>query len=258
MRNRNRLWCLALAALLPWIGATAQADDDYTDEFPLGDCRFKPQGGNAYFQLSPARQAYYSNYRCVDMGECDELEELWITVLPEIRKIPLEIDGETVSVHARVVEEYETADGELAEISRNFFSTCKAMNDVYYFGEDVDIYEDGELASHDGAWLAGENGNQPGIIMPDRAFLLGARYYQEIAPGVAEDRAEHTDAGLTVEVPAGVFEDCVEVTENSTLDPGAESVKIYCPGIGLVMDDELELIATYRGATGSPDNEVEE
>ena len=142
--------------------------------------------------------------------------------------------------------ENEKADGELKEISRNYFATCLPWRDVYYFGEDVDIYEDGEIVSHEGAWLAGRFGAQPGIIMPDSGFLLGQRYYQEIAPGVALDRAEHVDTDLEIDLQAGNFEDCIEVTETTPLEPGSESIKFYCPGVGLVIDGDLKAIAVYR------------
>ena len=70
---------------------------------------------------------------------------------------------------------------ELIEVSRNYFAA--AMNGRHLlFREAVDIYEYGEIVGHDGAWLAGVNGARPGIIMPGR-YLLGARYFQEIAPG---------------------------------------------------------------------------
>jgi hypothetical protein len=140
-----------------------------------------------------------------------------------------------------VVEEREFEDGEIKEISRNFFAICEKTNDVYYFGEEVDIYEDGEIVSHDGAWLAGQDGALPGILMPG-TFLLGSRYYQEVAAGVALDRAEHTAEGLEVETGAGRFRDCVEVSETSPLEPGAVSTKVYCPTVGLVIDNDLMLV----------------
>ena len=54
--------------------------------------------------------------------------------------------------------------------------------------------------------------------------------------------------GFKVEVPAGEFGGCVEVTETTPLEPGEESFKTYCPGIGLVRDDDLELIAVSDAA----------
>jgi hypothetical protein len=233
---------LSLAAAIP--AAAMATGDGYTRDFPLAACDFEPWGGNAYFRLRTNRQLYLSNVRCVDEGECDELEEVWITVLPETRLVKFMHKGKELSVRTRVVQEFETADGEVDEISYNFFANCSPMNDVYYFGEEV---FDGEGNPEDDAWIAGQDGARPGIIMPDRAFLLGSKYYQEQAP-TAKDRARHTALGLEIEVPAGVFHNCVEVTETSPLEPGEESIKVYCPNVGLVIDEELELMAVYEDA----------
>ncbi|TAK50867.1 MAG: hypothetical protein EPO25_18165 [Gammaproteobacteria bacterium] len=242
-----RTTAAALAVLAP---LAASGQDAFTEEFPLASCRFQPHGGNAYFVLDPNHQLYLSNQRCVAAGDCDELEEVWITTQPATRLITFEQDGKTYTVRTRVVEEFEVADGEVEEISQNYYASCAPMNDVYYFGEDV---TDGDGNPAGDAWLAGVDGARPGIIMPDRAFLLGSRYYQEQAAGVAQDRAEHTAIVGEVTVPAGSFEDCVEVTETSPLEPGQESLKVYCPGIGLVIDNDMELAAHYRGAVARPE-----
>lgn len=81
--------------------------------------------------------------------------------------------------------------------------------------------------------------------MPDSAFIVGSRYYQELAPGIALDRAEHVETGLEITVPAGTFRNCVRVVETSPLEPGHQSMKAYCPGVGMVLDNELELAAVY-------------
>lgn len=235
------VWAFLLL-LLPSSILAQDGEDEFTEDFPIQDCIFKTQGTNEYFILKPFRQAVFNNSECVEEGECDELEEVVITVLNETRQVSFEVDGETVTALTRVVEERETADGELVEISQNYFAECKDTQDVYYFGEDVDIFNEDGSVSHEGAWLAGENGALPGIIFPGAAFLLGARYFQELAPGVALDRAEHVDMGLDIEVPAGEFEGCVEVEETTPIDPEEESTKIYCPGIGLVVDDEVQLV----------------
>jgi len=240
MTSLNRPVAALVAALSPF----AVDADGFTRQFPLSACEFKATGGNDFLKLKPGRQLYLSNERCVDDGECDELAELWITMLPETRTITFNHGGKSITVRARIMEEYETADGEVEEISRNFVADCSPMHDVYYFGEDV---EDGDGNPLPDGWLAGRNGARPGILMPDRAFLLGSRYYQEIAPN-AKDRGEHTSMGFEVEVPAGEFQNCVEVTETTPLEPGEESFKTYCPGVGLVRDDELELMAVYANA----------
>lgn len=238
------LICL-LGALAPLAPLAAGAADTFTRQFPIASCDFRPSGGNAFFRLRENRQLYLSNIRCVQSGDCEELVELWITMLPETRNITFEYAGKTVTARTRVMEEYETVDGELDEISRNYVADCSPMHDVYYFGEDV---EDGDGHRLPDSWLAGRNGARPGILMPDRAFLLGSRYYQELADN-AKDRAEHTAMGLTIEVPAGTYRGCIEVTETTPLEPGEEAPKNYCPGVGFVRDDEgLELVAVYENA----------
>lgn len=222
---------------------------EFTNDFRIEDCEFETEGRNAYFSLIPGDQLVLS-------GE-DDGEELvvQITVLPKTRKIRFTTErGKELRVKTRVVEERESVDDELVEVSRNYFAICDQTGDVFYFGEAVDDYEDGEIVGHDGAWLAGVGGAQPGIIMPGR-YLLGARYYQEIAPGVALDRGENTAMGLTITTPAGTFHDCVEVIETSPLEPGHESLKRYCPGIGLVQDEDilLEEFDLHRGGDDDDD-----
>jgi uncharacterized Fe-S cluster protein YjdI len=236
--------CLALLGLLP-LAAAAQ-DDGFTDDFPVEECSFTPFGGNAFFSLMPGRRTYFNNAACVAAGDCTDREDLVITVTRELKKVWIEDDGERRPLWTRVIMEHEQENGELKEISRNYFAMCVPSRDVYYFGEDVDIYEDGRVVSHDGAWLAGRDGAEPGIIMPDSGFLLGQRYYQEVAPGLALDRAEHVDSDVELDLQAGNFDDCIEVTETSPLEPGSESTKFYCPGAGMVIDNDLEAIAIHR------------
>lgn len=210
----------------------------FTEQFPLSDCAALADStasgaSNRYFPLEVGRVWELSNQRCVDDGDCDELEEVRVSVLNETALV----DGVTT----RVVEEREWVDGALEEVSRNFFVECVGTQDVYYFGEDV---VDGQGNPLPDGWRAGVNGAQPGIIFPGGAFLLGARYFQEIAPGVAMDRAENTEMGLTRTVPAGTFHDCVLVVDTNALsDPKGKQgdSKIYCPGTGMIMDEELEL-----------------
>ena len=142
-------------------------------------------------------------------------------------------------VTTRVVEEREWEDGELIEVSRNFFVRAPDGT-VCYYGEDVDIYEDGEVVSHEGAWRAGDDGNQPGILMPANP-ALGQLFQQELAPGIAEDEAEIVAVGEAVEVPLGSFDDTVRFLERNPLD-GDTSTKVYARDVGLLVDDELERV----------------
>lgn len=248
MNTRVIAVCALAASALPGSVFGAGA---FTREFPIADCdfetnQFEREDANPYFILQPGRELQYNNFECVSVGECDEVEELAITILNKTRKFKLNLDGKMKTVTTRVLQEVETANGELVEISHNYYAQCDDNQDVYYFGENVDIYEDGKIVSHDGAWLAGRNGAMPGLIFPGGAFLLGAKYFQEVAPGVALDRAEHVAMDLEEETPAGSFENCVLIKETTPLEPGDVSEKTYCPGTGLLFDNELELIAVIE------------
>jgi hypothetical protein len=237
---------IVLLLLLPVAAIAQDEGPEFTDDFPVEECTFTPFGGNDLFSLMPGRRTYFDNSACVAAGECEDREDLVITVTRELKKVWIDDDGERRPIWTRIVVERERENGELKEISRNYFAMCVPSRDVYYFGEDVDIYAGGKVVSHDGAWLAGRHGAEPGIIMPDSAFILGQRYYQELAPGVALDRAEHVEGDLEIDLQAGNFDDCVEVTETTPLEPGSDSTKVYCPGVGLVIDNDLEATAVER------------
>jgi hypothetical protein len=70
---------------------------------------------------------------------------------------------------------------------------------------------------------------------------VGMEYDQEVAPGIAEDHAEIAAMGEALSVPAGDFDDTLRVTETSALESGT-SLKIYVSGIGMAVDDTIELI----------------
>jgi hypothetical protein len=226
----SRKWLLVLlvlSAFFVFLALTAnralddERNDRFTKDFRLEDCNFQMEGTNPYFILEPG-------YQLIFEGEEDgETLRLVITVLDETESINLPDIGE---VETRVVEEVETADGEPVETSRNFFAICDKTNDVVYFGEEVDIFEPDGTVSHEGAWRAGEPDEdglaESGIIMPG-TFLLGSRYYQELADGIALDRAEHVEMGLDINTPAGDFSQCVKMVETTPLEPG-KTEKIYC------------------------------
>lgn len=151
------------------------------------------------------------------------------------------VDG----VATRVVEERETEGGALIEVSRNFFARNSSTGDVYYFGEAVDMYENGKVTSHDGSWRSGENGAHFGLFVPGKP-ARGDKYYQEIAPKVAMDRAEITSVTDSIRTPAGNFGSCIRTKETTPLEPGVVEWKRYCPGVGIVEDGELKLVSLTR------------
>lgn len=143
-------------------------------------------------------------------------------------------------IAARVVEERETSGGKLTEVTRDYYVISKRTNCVYYLGEDVDEYENGAVKSHGGSWLHGKSGAVYGMMMPG-VPLLGARFQQETAPGVAMDRAEITGLDETFTCPAGTFEHVMRIRETTPLEAGNEE-KLYAPGVGLLLDGGLKLV----------------
>src|SRR5512145_762299 len=143
---------ITVGLIAPWTGTRANEqkknDGSWAAEFAVEKSELSSTGRNPYFILEPGYQLVFEGGR----------ERLIISVLNETKMV----DG----VETRVVEERETRDGKLVEISRNYFAISKLTNDVFYFGEDVDIYKDGKVVNHSGAWLSGVKGARFGLMMP--------------------------------------------------------------------------------------------
>jgi hypothetical protein len=188
-------------------------------------------GENRYFILKPG-------YRLTLEGSEDgKRVQLAVTVLDETKVIG--------GYETRVVEERETANGALSEISRNYLAFDKRTHDIYYFGEDVDVYKNGKVVDHEGAWQHGVNGGKFGLLVPATP-AVGMRYYQEVAPKVAMDRAEVVSIDDKLTTPAGAFEKCLRTEETTPLEPGTKEYKVYAPGVGLVKDGTLVLVSRSR------------
>lgn len=218
-----------LGGLVGTVATSSAQQDGFTTEFRIEERDLETTGRNPYFILEPG-------YRATLSGDEDgDAIAVIISVLEETEVV----DG----VVTRVVEEREFKNDVITEISRNFFAICGETNDVFYFGEDVDNYDDeGNLEDHEGAWRAGVDGAMPGLIMPG-TIALGSKYFQEVAPEIAMDRAEHVSITETVSTPAGIFGDCLRTEETTPLEPDEVSYKLYAPGVGMVGDDELTLSA---------------
>lgn len=223
MRNMKTVVCIVIIIATVTISFAQKPEKEYSSALMQEKCEFSSTGRNTYFILEPG-------YQLILEDKSDG--KLVITVLDEIKKIGI--------VETRVVEENESKNGRTVEISRNFFAVCRQNGGVYYFGEEVDIYKDGKINSHEGAWQAtGEN--KAGVAMPG-LMMLGARYYQEIAPKVAMDRAEIVSTSETFTTPAGTFTNCLKTLETTPLEPDEHEYKMYAPGIGLIKDEDMLLV----------------
>jgi len=198
-------------------------DPGWTSDFKIETADWANTGRNPYFMLEPGYALVLE----------DGASRLVVTVLADTKTV----DG----VATRVVEERETKGNDLVEVSRNYFAMSVRTNAVFYFGEDVDMYKGGKVVSHEGSWLAGTNGAKFGLMMPGLP-LVKARYYQEIAPKVAMDRAEIVSVTERLQTPAGTFTNVLKTIETSQLESGPGEAKYYAPGVGLIQDGSFKLL----------------
>jgi hypothetical protein len=230
MTRKNVVIVLAIITIIGSvvIGAQKNAKDrPWTMSFNAAPGDLATTGRNTYFILEPGYELVLENGN----------EQLVVTVLDETKRIG---DFDT-----RVVEERESRNGNLIEVSRNFFAISKQSKDVYYFGEEVDIYKGGKVVRHEGAWLAGQKGARFGLMMPGTP-TLNARYYQELAPRVAMDRAEIVSLTDQLRTPAGNFTNVLKIAETNPLESNALEYKYYAPDIGLLQDEQLKLVKYGR------------
>jgi hypothetical protein len=221
----NKLLIAAMCIAIPAFTATAN-DDGWQDSFPIETYTMTSTGQNTYWSLEPGRFVVLGSL------ESDGSEFVVISVLEDTEMV----DG----IETRVIEEREFLNGELVEISRNFFAMAAETSDVFYFGEDVDYYEDGEVVRHDGEWRAGVDDARAGLYMSANP-VVGMKYYMEVAPNVAMDRAEIFQTNAAVDWRKGTLDNCLVVTESSPLEPDDESYKRYAPDVGMIYDDGLSL-----------------
>jgi hypothetical protein len=210
------------SAALLLAGALA-AQHDYQKVFPVDRKNLGVNGANPWFPLTPGYTLQYKHGSDSDT----------LTVLHETKRI----DG----VETRVVEDREEKKGRLVELTRDYYAIDATNNDVYYFGEDVDVFKNGKVVGHEGAWQSGVKSAKFGLMMPGSP-KPGQRFYQELAPGAGMDRAEIVSDNEKIATPAGAFEHCVHVLETNELEKGARDHKIYCSGVGQVKDGDLLLV----------------
>lgn len=224
---RSCLLAIAVSLAISSSGvADENKDSDWKNTFYVDKANLVSTGKNPYFILEPGHVSHFKGGN----------ETLTITVLDETKLV----DG----VETRVVKEREEKNGKLVEVSRNYFAIDKTTNDVYYFGEDVDIFRDGKVVDHEGGWLSGLGGAKFGMMMPGNP-KVGDKFYQELAPKVAMDRCEIIAIEAEFKTPAGTFKRCLRVKDTSPLEKGA-SHKVYAPGVGLIKDDACLLADTGK------------
>lgn len=219
------------AAHLPAFGAAYAGD--FVDPLQVG-VSVTP---NPWFPLVQGNRWVYEGSFEED-GETIT-ETITVTVLNETKLI----DGITCVVVRDVVE----VDGELLEDTDDWFAQDVDGN-VWYCGEEVKDYEwfDGdepplpELVSDDGSFKAGRDGDKGGILLPQDP-VVGDLFRQELSVGNAEDVVEilATDGNENA-IAASCSNACLVTRDFTPLEPDAEENKYYAPGIGLILEVDVE------------------
>lgn len=177
---------------------------------------------NPWWPMTPGTTYVYEKQ--TDNG----LERIEFMITRETKQI--------LGVTCTVVHDIVTLEGVQVEDTFDWFAQDVEGN-VWYFGEISFDYDEGELAGMSGSWKAGEGFGKPGIVM-FAAPQLGETYRQEFLLGEAEDAATIGAFGEAVEVPYGVFPDCLRTEEFTPLDPDVLEYKYYAEGVGLVLEFE--------------------
>ena len=145
------------------------------------------------------------------------------------------IEGVTTLVYLDTVY----LNGELHEVTKDYLAQHK-NGDVWYFGENVDNYENGKIKDHAGTFIHGQDGAKAGIWMKAEQ-KVGDSYRQEYYKGKAEDMRDTVAVGVTVTTKLATYTDCVKVYDWTPLDKKSREHKYYCPAVGaLVLNEHLE------------------
>jgi len=166
-------------------------------------------------------------------------------------------DGETVECACLVEGEIE--DGEIVEISFNYFAQADDGT-VYYFGETVDIYEDGEIVSHDGSWLVGgptepgdpvdtATADEPAVFMPANPEIGDVWKPEDLPDDGIEEFVEAIKFRKKLLTPLEKYYDVLEVEEET---PDIE-YKWYAAGLGFVKGKEKGEILMISDVIDSAD-----
>jgi len=225
--SRAATWMVATSLLVSTPAFAGQKPKDWSPG--IDPTRFAGGTDIPYFPLSP-RTLYYRG------ATPEGIETLRIDVTRQTKTI--------LDVRTTVVIETAALNGQTIEIAENWFAQDRDGN-VWYFGESTQDFQNGVPSGTGGSWEAGVNEARPGIIMKAHP-TPGDTYFQEFAPGVAQDMASVISNTRTAEVLGRTFGNVLLTKEWTALEPSSVEHKSYAPGIGLILEEKggarLELI----------------
>jgi len=240
---------LTVAAATLALGAAASVAQSAGSlgELPKGDetvhldpADFTTEIDNRFWPMKPRRRWVYRETDSEGTGQ-----KVVVTVTHKTRLI-------ANGITARVVRDRVTENGELVELTDDWYAQDKAGN-IWYLGEATTEYKNGKPVSTAGSFEAGVDGAQAGVIMPGRP-RRGVRHRQEYYKGQAEDKARIVSRREQAEVPAGHYRRVLMTRETNPLEPDVLEFKFYARGVGPVLavsvsggSDREELTRFSRG-----------
>ncbi|HXF10617.1 MAG TPA: hypothetical protein VN625_07510 [Desulfuromonadaceae bacterium] len=151
---------------------------------------------------------------------------------PDVVKT-FQVGGQAVEAFTVEDLEYDAA-GVLKEATLDYFAQDDNGN-VYYLGEDVDEYKDGQVSGHNGAWLYGKDTQKLGLIMPAHP-KKGQKFKSEDAAPITWEEDEVVSLSENATVPAGTYANCLKIKEQAS--DGDTEYKLYAPGVGCIQEIE--------------------
>lgn len=109
-----------------------------------------------------------------------------VAVTPDRRTV----DWQQGSTETLVVRHLGWVAGVLMEETLDYYAQGDDGG-VWYFGEDVSNFSDGELVDHEGSWLAGRDGALPALLMPG-APEVGQVFYSPTRARCGSSRGHRT------------------------------------------------------------------
>lgn len=179
---------------------------------------------NPFLPMVPGTRRIY------DGIATDGRERIVVEVLRETKTV--------MGVRCVVVRDTVTLDGEVIEDTYDWYAQHRDGS-VWYFGEDTKEIENGKVVSTKGAWEAGVDGAQPGVVMPAEP-KVGDRFRQEYAAGEAEDEFAVIDTAASATLTTGAMSGLVKTADTTRLDPDVVEHKYYARGVGFVLVEHVQ------------------
>lgn len=179
---------------------------------------------NPYLPLSETKKVQLE-------GEDDGAELVVKRTLLD-RTEPFTVGGE--QIQAAIVEDRAFEDGELHEVALDYYAQADDGT-VYYMGEDVDNYENGKVANHEGAFRYGEETDTLGVAMPANP-TVGDEFSFEDVPDVGLERNTVASVGEPETLDDGTTYDDVVAVDGYVLPDEEEETKYYARDVGLIRE----------------------